>query len=540
MPGSLLDSAGLPEPAKSRRIAALVLPDLPCELVTAELEVKNPKRRPPLGVVLVDERGRGELPAATRLDAVNAQAHRLGIRAGQTLGEASSVTAHWTVHELARTELMAALGRVCEVALGFGTPVSLTVPELGSHADYVPDTVWLDITGSAHLFGGEAGLLAELESAVRALGHMVRSAVSSGPLLAQALARWSAGRRSSEKKALEALPVAALPLARERVGWLSRLGIFTLGDLVRLPRPAAAARLGDHASEILDLCTGIDPAPLVPYEPPRVLVEELGFDDPVQGLEPLLFALRRLTSRLSARLAGRGEAAGELLLRLEHDRAVVRLRELPAWAELRFELAEPLGHEDKLFRVLKARLERHQLLAPTVRLVLEVPTIARAPERQLDLGQAYAGLPGRAVDAMPVLLGELMADLGPECVGVLRTVDTHRPEGQSVLKSALRRPDAVRRGSPPPAVTPPTRLLPHPVPLGTALRVGAPLRLDERVYAIERIAFEERLEGVEWWSNATASRDYFRIWLRGTEGVIEALAYLEKRSGARFLQAIVD
>jgi len=139
-----------------------------------------------------------------------------------------------------------------------------------------------------------------------------------------------------------------------------------------------------------------------------------------------------------------------------------------------------------------------------------------------------------------VLLGELVADLGPERVGVLRTVDTHRPEGQSELKSALRATETVRRGSPSPPVTTPTRLLAHPVPLGTALRVGAPLRLEERVYAIERIAFEERLEGVEWWSNAATSRDYFRVWLRGSEGVIEALAYLEKPSGARFLQAIVD
>jgi protein ImuB len=531
---------------RSRRIAALVLPDLLCELVAAELEVKQPKRRPPWGVVLVEKRtspGRSELPATTRLDGVDARGQSLGIRAGQTLGEASSVASNFAVHELGRPELMAALGRVAEVALGFATPVSLTVPDLGDQAGYVPDTVWLDTTGSAHLFGGEAGLCAELESAVRALGHVVRSATSSGPLLSQALARWSlpAERRSpTERKALEALPVAALPLARERVGWLLKLGLFTLGDLARLPRPAAAARLGDHATEILDLCAGIDPAPLVPYEPPRVLVEELSFDDPVEGLEPLLFALRRLSSRLSARLTGRGEAAGELVLRLEHDRAVVRLRELPAWAELRFELAEPLGHEDKLFRVLKTRLERHQLLAPTVRLVLEVPTITRAPERQLDLSRVYAGLPGQKMDALPVLLGELVADLGPERVGVLRTVDTHRPEGQSELKSALFATETARRGSPRPPVTTPTRLLAHPIPLGTALRVGAPLRLEERVYAIERIAFEERLEGVEWWSNAATSRDYFRVWLRGSEGVIEALAYLEKPSGARFLQAIVD
>jgi protein ImuB len=571
-------------------MVALVLPYLLCELVTVELEAaqspsqpssaKPTKRRrsTPFGVVLVEKRDpekRAEFLATTRLDAVNSTAYELGIRAGQTLAEASTLAADWAVYPLTRAELMATLSRIAEVALAFGTPVSIQAPELLTRTGYVPDTVWLDITGSAHLFGGEVSLVAELESAVRSLGHVVRTAISHGPWLAQALARWSlpdsrSSRRPSETDSLRALPVAALPLDRERVAWLLRLGIFTFGELGALPRRAAAARLGEHAATMLELCAGLDPTLLEPYEPPRILVEKLEFEHPLEGLEPLLFALRRLGARLAARLMGRGEAAQELVLRLEHERAIVRLRGVPAWAELKFQLAEPIAHADELFRVVQARLERHQLLAPTLSLELKVPVITRAPARQLDLSQGLReggprggrgnpgleGRGGRAANdpALGGLLGELLADLGSECVGILRTVESHRPERQTTLESSLRatQPRAIQRTPSPRSTSPPggtsslspratpTRLLPKPLPLAAALRVGAPLYLDNEVYTIEQLAFEERLEGVEWWRGNPTSRDYFRLWLRGSSGVIEALAFRDQPSGARFIQALVD
>ncbi|MFC1641456.1 hypothetical protein ACFL5O_02020 [Myxococcota bacterium] len=491
---------------------------------------------------------------------MNSAARRLGLCAGQRLAEASAGVAHLVVQQVSRTELQKTLSRVAELGLAFGTPVSFSAPGPLSSVGYVPDTVWIDITGSSHLWGGEMQLLAELEGIIRALGHRVRGVVSIGPLLAQALARWSFQSRSErvsaqpfmaagvhEEKILKALPVAALPLAKERIEWLTKLGIHSWGDLRALPRSAATSRLGDHAVQILDLCHGVDPAPLVPYQPPVALVEEATFDQPMVGLQPLLLAVRRLATCLAARLTGRGQAALRLLLRLEHDSAIARQRELSAWVELRFELPTPLALADDLFRVVQARLERHPLLAPTVRLMLEAPVITSAPTRQLDLSHADSSLAGRAPkEALSVVLAELEADLGPQRVGILRTVDTHRPEGQSVLMTAWAPSPSALPASwvPSPGVnseySTPTRMLTNPLPVNSALRLQAPVRLDEQIFSIIRIEFEERLEGVEWWSKTATSRDYFRIWLRNSEGIVEALAYLDKPSRAHFLQALVD
>jgi len=77
------------------------------------------------------------------------------------------------------------------------------------------------------------------------------------------------------------------------------------------------------------------------------------------------------------------------------------------------------------------------------------------------------------------------------------------------------------------------------VALEAALRPGATLSIDRRLYNIERVLFEERLDSVEWWSRPV-NRDYLRLLLRGSGGVLEALVYVERDSGKRFLQAIAD
>ncbi len=520
-----------------RRIVAVVLPQLPCELLGEIHE--------PLGVVIVEaEADAAEIRGTAPLGAVNETARRLGVNTGQTIAEARALVAGLRVRQISRMQLDAALQTVAEVALGFGTMVSI---RLGDAAE-IQDTVWVDISGVAHLFNGERQLVAELENCVRALGHETQIAVSGGPWLARALARWGASRPVRD------LPVVALPIDVERMTWLARLGIHTWGDLVSLPRQATAARLGEQAVRVLDLCEGHDHAPLVVHQPPRVLVEERSFDDAVNGLQPLAFVLRGLTSRIAGRLAGRGEAAQALVVTLQHDRGIAQLRGIPLQSEWHFDLSTPLYREHELYRLIMSRLERASIGAPTELVRISVPLITHAAVRQLDFFST------RGVDELPVLLAELVADIGSNRVGVLRVVDSLRPEAQSVLgqaalsearvRSKRRRskPDPERRngkkqrGEMPVGPRPriPTRVLSRPIPLRAALRKGGSLFLGRRAYTIEHITFDRRLDAVEWWSQVPASRDYFRLLLRGSSGVVEALVFVDRRSNARFLQAIYD
>lgn len=578
-------SGASPEP-RQRRILALVLPDLLVELALRQRLAKTPEQHAeaprPLGVVLVNEPDKAapqqlslsiggkslapteELPASEPLAAVNREAERFGVRARQTIAEASALVSQLVVVKVKQAEVEKALGGLAEVALGYGATVALAAP----------DTVWVDITGSAHLFGGEEALAQDLAERVRELGHRAKVAVSIGPTLARAFACWAAPPHRKDgsgsavivtpsRTALAAaeLPLHALPLGPDNLGYLSRLGLLTWGELARQPRSALAPRLGKEAARVLELCAGADNAPLVPYQPPRILEEESTWDDAVTGTEPLGFVLRGLAARISARLCARGEAAEVLDVTLLHDSVIARFRGVPAQTVLHFKLSQPLHREVELRRIVASRLERLKLSAPSVGMRLTVPRLGPLVTRQLSLSELLVGDTTSGEEDLPLVLAELSADIGEAQLGVLSLVDAHRPEAQSALAAALPeqsahgkrsrkkpKPEApaakssLRKTEPPiwsRLPSPPTRLLPHPVELSSVISAGSTLVLGHTLYTIERLRFEQRLDAVEWWSRPVA-RDYLRLWLHSESGGLEALVYVDRHSGRRFLQAVGD
>ncbi|WP_234023578.1 Y-family DNA polymerase [Sorangium cellulosum] len=622
-----------------RRIVAIVLPQLACELVKQRGPV-SPSGKAPLAVILGgDDERRAALgprperepqaPAAV-IDLVDDEARRYGVRPGQKVVEAAALVAHLAIHRVTFAEIDAALGRVAEVALGLGATASIQLGEQGAASrggaaragasragrggerapgaarspwgDGPYDTVWLDITGASHLVGGEEALLDELGERVAALGHRARLAIADGPRLAQAIARFGAhadGGRGDEARiaapgkgaqAIGPLPVQALPVEREVASFLVRLGVLRVEDLARLPRAQVAARLGPRTADVMELLAGRDPVPLLPFEVPRLIEEEVLFDDPVENAESLLFVLRGMTSRIASRLAARGEACGRLNVAIAYDRSIARLRlgeregdgegdgsaaELEddeRGPSLRFhvDMPVPLSDAGDLLRPLKAKLERIELAAPAVGVHLIASRIARARRVQLDLSRDRSVDP----DSLPALLAELSAEIGAERVGVLEIADAHRPEARSRLapvedealaprpsrtaraarQAAAEQGAAARGGEEAPAPEP-SRLLAQPIPLGRVGR-GAIVAVDRHLYAIERLCFVMRLDAVEWWTPAPASRDYARAWLvsgspsgRARPGELrpprdgasasscgEAWIYVDRATGEAFLQ----
>ncbi|HMJ16460.1 MAG TPA: DNA polymerase Y family protein [Polyangiaceae bacterium] len=593
----MISRAPLEPAAGTRRVAAIVLPALLCEIAgTASLPrnlahangTGKRARSSALAVVLLehDTTGAASLGArntpaeseladaakpTSRIAAANEEAYRFGIREDQTVAEACALFSGLKVRCVTHHDVHAALARVADIARAFGPTVSIESP----------DTIWIDVTGVAHLLGGERELAIELASRVRSIGHVTRVAVASGPRLARAFAKWSAEtpRSGGEQvvvvepaqtaERLARLPISALPLEPESSAWLVRLGVLSVGELAALPRAASAARLGKHAASILSLCEGLDPEPLVPHEPPRVLVEHSTWEEGVDRVEALLFVLRGLAARMSARLAGRGEAAQKLVLGIEGDVSIAQLNGAKPHVELEFELVTPLWREQEILRVVAARLERQQLETPSVGLRLRAEALTSADGQQLDLSRVASGLTAcRGLEQLPVLLAELQADIGKECVGVLSLVDSLRPEHKSELVPALaarrtrtrrvpvkagktaKRTQGVGADAGARSISDrsvhtgwpraPSRLLQRPVPLDAVLRVGATLAIEEHLYSIERIEFEQRLDAVEWWSRTAVARDYLRLWLGGAAGGLEAIVYVDRNTGARFLHGIAD
>ncbi len=110
-----------------------------------------------------------------------------------------------------------------------------------------PDNVWIDAAGCAHLFGGEAAMLADLTARLARAGIAARAAIADTPGAAHAMARHGGEAvvpQGSIKEALAPLPVSALRLESGTAAALRTLGLERIGQLAAAPRGPLARRFG--------------------------------------------------------------------------------------------------------------------------------------------------------------------------------------------------------------------------------------------------------------------------------------------------------
>jgi protein ImuB len=194
----------------------------------------------------------------------------------------------------------------------------------------------LDVSGVAHLFGGEQALARDMEERFTALGLTARVAIAPTAGAAWALSRFGrtivtvtpaqAGvsghidpsfRWDDElRDALAPLPVAALRLDARSVQILERLGLKTIGQLAEIPRKSLQRRFreGDNPLNALDRALGRRDEPLTGERaepPPRALIK---LAEPATHPEAAAQALDRLVPELARQLATRKLGARRLHL----------------------------------------------------------------------------------------------------------------------------------------------------------------------------------------------------------------------------------
>lgn len=186
-------------------------------------------------------------------------------------------------------------------------------PRVSLHS---PDGLTLDITGVEHLFGGERGLVAEVENAMARINLALRLAVASTAEAAQALARYGKGRASDERAAIRALPVITLGLDPEATLALTRAGLQTLGDLASRPASVLAARFGMAAVTSLHRLLGEEQAPIAILSPPEPLRFERRFAEPVALQSSIAACFADLLREAARHMEQRGLSARRFVLTL--------------------------------------------------------------------------------------------------------------------------------------------------------------------------------------------------------------------------------
>jgi protein ImuB len=402
-------------PAGRRRIACLLVPDLP---LAAELRAHPELAGPPLAVAS------GPGPRA-ELVSVSAEAARRGVRPGSSATHARAVCAELVVRVASPALEQAARAALLDAAFSFSPRAALAPRDSGAFA--AEAAVHLDASGITSLFHSEAGFAAALGARAHRLGLPAHVAIASSRSVARIAARIAAGPLAEvepgvrvlapgdEAAFLAPLPIDILDPDDALAETLTRFGVRTVRDLLGLPRRALSTRLGPGVLELLARVRGEHSEPPLSVPTQARLAEAIDLDHPVDRLQPLVFVLRGLLSRLLDRLGARHLACGDLDLQLDLAGGGRDARSVG--------VAAPTRDLRVLVRLVAHALEARAPEAPVEAVHLE--TEGRPPRGdQLDLF--------RPAGPAPAVLGETLAALeslcGTERVGAPVVRDDHHPD----------------------------------------------------------------------------------------------------------------
>jgi len=367
------------------------------------------------------------------------------------------------------------------------------------------DGLWLDLTGVAHLFGGEALMCRRILAFCRRLGFAARIAVAGTTGTAHALARFGTEPVAlcgggGEADAIAPLPLAALRLDEAVLSAARRLGLERIGELVAMPRGPLQRRFGAELLVRLDQALGhaAEPFdPIVPEEPPAVL---LRFMEPIATAEAIEQAIVEAVRRLVLKLAEAGLGVRRLVLACQSIDNNTQYQYV--------NLARAVRDGDHLRRLLWATIAMIEPGFGIERLRLTAVRVEPLAPRSID--GALAG--EKPASDLALLIDRLAVRLGARRVHRLTARESDLPE-RSVARTG-----PLEAATNWPLWPRPIRLLSPPEPVEHVMAVhpdGGPMRFNWRgkAYRVAAADGPERLYG-EWWKcagEAEAVRDYFQV-----------------------------
>src|SRR5436305_625076 len=197
----------------------------------------------------------------------NQAAENAGLKVGDRVANARAKAEGLQVRPIDPEADKAALERLALWLMRYTPAVSVWGEDNGA------DGFFLDITGAAHLFGGEEELLCDIDRKLRSLGLVLRLAAADTAGAAWALSHFHSSpalvqRAGEETSALKPLPIEALRLQPATSATLRRLGFKRVGALVDKARAPFAARFEKELLTRLDQALGQAAEPLIFIAPP--------------------------------------------------------------------------------------------------------------------------------------------------------------------------------------------------------------------------------------------------------------------------------
>ena len=289
------------------------------------------------------------------------------------------------------------------------------------------DGLMLEVTGCAHLYGGEEAMLAHISDHLARNGFSAALALAGTQGAAWALARHQAGvclASGQERAGLAALPVAALRLSEEALTLLRRFGLSRIGQLYTIDRKALARRFqsAQAAGAVLlrlDQALGGKAEPLNPLRPVPARTARLHCPDPVASTEAVEMGLKRLVVMLCDELAKFGQGARGFSLHAFRVDGTV--------SAIAISTAQALRAPRHIFELFREKLDRIDPGFGIDLLMLEAHRLGPMDMSAAALCGDLAANPTDTV-AISALVDRIRAKLGEHRVHMPAPLASHIPE----------------------------------------------------------------------------------------------------------------
>ncbi|HEY0054961.1 MAG TPA: DNA polymerase Y family protein [Pedobacter sp.] len=457
-------------------------------LTTDWLTLRQPKLKQIPFVFAAAEHNRKIITAA------NAIAESQGIQAGMSVADAKTMVSDLQVFDEKpkRVEqLLKAIGKWC---IRYTPIVALDLP----------DGLVLDISGCAHLWGGELAYLREIVSRLRGLGYDVRAAIADTIGTAWAISRF--GRITpivkcgEQASAIQSLPAAALRLEPAALTRLQKLGLYTIGSFISMPRSVLRRRFGGELLLRVAQALGRAEEYIQPIIVPEPWQERLPCMEPICTKVGIEIAINRLLEILCLRL--QQEGVGIRTAKLTGYRVDGKTQQLEIGTN---RASHHVQHLFKLFELNVASI------APGLGIELFVLEALKVEEVSLSQEALWANNPGLDDEGVAELLDRITAKVGAGTIHRYLPDEHYWPERSIKPASSLQ--DR--------AITPwridkprPVRLLARPEPIDVTAPIPdyPPLmfRYKDKVHHIKKADGPERIER-EWWLEGGEHRDYYNV-----------------------------
>ena len=368
----------------------------------------------------------------------------------------------------------------------------------------LPNGLILDVSGCAHLWGGEKNYIKDINTRLTNRGYDVRATMADSIGSAWAIAHY--GNTSpiiesgKQMETLLPLPPSALRLNPESVDRLMKLGLCKISLFINMPRVALRRRFGPGLILRLDQALGNEEEPIKTVQPIEPFRERLLCLEPIVTATGIEIALERLLDTVCLKLMQEGKGIRKAVFSCYRVDNKIEKIEIGT--------SRATHNKKHLFKLFEEKIQSIEPALGIELFILEALKTEKLSPKQEKLWDSTSGLKAEAISE---LMDRLINRFGSAPIHRYMPDEHHWPERSFKpavdLHESIESSWIVDRPRP-------INLLPKPEPI----EVTAPIpdyppmnfRYKGTLHKISKADGPERIEP-EWWIAEGLHRDYYSV-----------------------------